>query len=593
MSRSKLKVQLEFDLRRGQALRDVGLPLGGGVRQPLVAGGQAARQRLQVLQRVPDVVLHLRRLRLVHQRQQARADVVVQVLRDARALLAAPALDRLVVGHGAAQLLDDAVGQARVVAREHALAALRRSAARSSRRGRARARRRCVGTGTSSVEPSPSTRERVGMAGPACCTSSGSNRSRSSRVSSSALSRGRASTSRSTRYSRSNMRSAPRHVLPAHRLQQPLPRAGIDRQREEHRQRQRGEGAEREDGDEQQVQRGGHRARAGQQRELAHQRLRAREERQQQQQRGQEQVPDHRAERRRRSSAMPALPAGHGHAPRSAAASVAVAAAARRRISTAKGFGSSRYDQDIRPIVSTPQPSMPACVHHQAWRQRLAAARPASSAAQPAQVAAAIQRPAGQAQRLQRRQVHHAPRRCTGRRPMRAHRPCCGEGRGQAQAGQGLDADEQQVGRLAQADHRVGQVAPVRVRQQHGRGHQGQRQRRGAQQPEERAQAGEARAARARRATCRARRRNAASPGPGAASTTAAAAPAIRRWRVRVVDASSAASAAAGRRRRRSSGRRRRRCASGARRPVRCSAGSGLDTSSTASPASVRQAASM
>ena len=45
MSRSKLKVQLSSHLRRGQTLRDVGLPLGGGVRQPLVA---AARPRVSV-----------------------------------------------------------------------------------------------------------------------------------------------------------------------------------------------------------------------------------------------------------------------------------------------------------------------------------------------------------------------------------------------------------------------------------------------------------------------------------------------------------------------------------------------------------------
>ena len=62
--------------------------------------------------------------------------------------------------------------------------------------------------------------------------------------------------------------------------------------------RQRGEGAEREGGHEQQVERGGHRARAGQHGELAHQRLRAREHRQQQDQRGQEQIPDHRTEGR-------------------------------------------------------------------------------------------------------------------------------------------------------------------------------------------------------------------------------------------------------------------------------------------------------
>ena len=104
-------------MRGRQSLRQVGLPFGGGVRQPVVRCGQAARQRLQVLQRVAHVLFHLGRLGLVHQRQQPRADVVVQVLREPRALLAAALLDGLVEGHRAAQLLDDAVGQPRVFAR--------------------------------------------------------------------------------------------------------------------------------------------------------------------------------------------------------------------------------------------------------------------------------------------------------------------------------------------------------------------------------------------------------------------------------------------------------------------------------------------
>ena len=94
------------------------------MRQAVLRRRQAARQRLQVLQRVADVVLHRGVGRLVHQRQQARADVVVQILRQALALFVAAALHRLVVDDGAAQLLHHAVGQAGVLVREQALAAL-------------------------------------------------------------------------------------------------------------------------------------------------------------------------------------------------------------------------------------------------------------------------------------------------------------------------------------------------------------------------------------------------------------------------------------------------------------------------------------
>ena len=79
----------QFNVRGGQALRDVGLPFGRRMRQRMVRCRQAAGERLQVLQRVAYIVLHLGALGLVHQRQQARADVVVQVLRDALALLGA------------------------------------------------------------------------------------------------------------------------------------------------------------------------------------------------------------------------------------------------------------------------------------------------------------------------------------------------------------------------------------------------------------------------------------------------------------------------------------------------------------------------
>src|SRR5574343_1570390 len=106
---------LELATGGQQALRDVGLPLGGGQRQRVFLGGQAAGQGLQVLQGVADVVLHLLAGGLVHQGQQAGADVVVQVLGDAGALFAAAALDRPVVGQGAHELLADAVRQAGVL----------------------------------------------------------------------------------------------------------------------------------------------------------------------------------------------------------------------------------------------------------------------------------------------------------------------------------------------------------------------------------------------------------------------------------------------------------------------------------------------
>ena len=83
-----IEVQLPHQLavRQGQALAQVGFPFRGGVGKAVALCGQAARERLQVLQRVADVVLHLPVGRLVHQREQPRADVVVQVLGDAPAL---------------------------------------------------------------------------------------------------------------------------------------------------------------------------------------------------------------------------------------------------------------------------------------------------------------------------------------------------------------------------------------------------------------------------------------------------------------------------------------------------------------------------
>ena len=112
----ELERPIELAVRGIEPLRHVGLPFGAGVRQQVRRRRQPARQRLQVLQRVADVVLHLRALRLVHQRQQARADVVVQVLRDAGTLLVAPLLDRAVECDRAHHLLEHAVGQARVLA---------------------------------------------------------------------------------------------------------------------------------------------------------------------------------------------------------------------------------------------------------------------------------------------------------------------------------------------------------------------------------------------------------------------------------------------------------------------------------------------
>jgi hypothetical protein len=71
---------------------------------------------------VADVFLHLRVAGLVHQRQQPRADVVVQVLRDARTLFGATLFDGTVMSQHAADLLDHALGQAGIVVREQALA---------------------------------------------------------------------------------------------------------------------------------------------------------------------------------------------------------------------------------------------------------------------------------------------------------------------------------------------------------------------------------------------------------------------------------------------------------------------------------------
>jgi hypothetical protein len=64
-------------------------------------------------------------------------------------------------------------------------------------------------------------------------------------------------------------------------------------------------------------------------------------------------------------------------------------------------------------------------------------------------------------------------------------------GQRQAQAGQRLDADGQQVGALAQAHRRIGYVAPVRVGHQHGCRDQAQRQRAAGQQPEKESQPGQ------------------------------------------------------------------------------------------------------
>ena len=91
----------------------------------MFTGGRAARQRFQILQRVAHIVFHVGWGRLVHERQQTRADVVVQVLRTALALFAAATLDRQVIGHRAAQLFDHAVGQPCVFSCKQALAAAR------------------------------------------------------------------------------------------------------------------------------------------------------------------------------------------------------------------------------------------------------------------------------------------------------------------------------------------------------------------------------------------------------------------------------------------------------------------------------------
>ena len=152
-----------------------------------------------------------------------------------------------------------------------------------------------LGTGTISVEPSP-TRGGASTARSTSTTSIGSNSSRSSCVSSAALRSGWASTSRGDAVELLEHALGGQHAAAEQLVQDPLPCARVDRERHEQRQRQRGELAEREHRDEEQVQRGRHGADRRQQRELAHQLLRARQEGHQQQQRREEHVPDHRAD---------------------------------------------------------------------------------------------------------------------------------------------------------------------------------------------------------------------------------------------------------------------------------------------------------
>ena len=95
------------------------------MRQAVLAGGQTTRQGFEVFERVAHIVFHRRRGGLVHQREQSRADVVVQVLRNALALFVAATFNGQVVGHGAPQLFNHAVSQARVLDRKNALAMAR------------------------------------------------------------------------------------------------------------------------------------------------------------------------------------------------------------------------------------------------------------------------------------------------------------------------------------------------------------------------------------------------------------------------------------------------------------------------------------
>ncbi len=126
---------------------------------------------------------------------------------------------------------------------------------------------------------------------------------------------------------------------------------------------------------------------------------------------------------------------------------------------------------------------MQAWVHHQAsgsvWR-----AASATSAAQALQLASAIpwrkgrRRGCSVARWTMAAALHRS-------KAVRASRPCCAKACGKPQTWQGLDAEGQQVGALAQSDQRIGDVAPVRVQDQYDRAHQGQRQGDGTQQPEQ------------------------------------------------------------------------------------------------------------
>ena len=118
-----------------QPLADVGLPFGCRMRQRVVGCSQATGQRLQVLKRVAYVLFHLGVGCLVHQRKQACADVIVQVLGDAGTLFAATLFDRPVVSHCASQLLEQALAELCVGLGEQTLALVREAQDQAARCG--------------------------------------------------------------------------------------------------------------------------------------------------------------------------------------------------------------------------------------------------------------------------------------------------------------------------------------------------------------------------------------------------------------------------------------------------------------------------
>ena len=258
---------LQFDAGGGQSLADVGLPFGQRVRQRLARRCQPASQCLQILQGVPRIVLHLGRLGLVHQRQQPGADVVVQILSEPATLFAATLLHRLVERDGAPKLFADAVGQPRIVGGEQPPPLLR--VTQQDRRRRTPLSR--VADHGHRHQHRGAVAQRVSLGG---------------RLVEKGHLDGIEYLVEQPRQGRSGLTGlgfdfaggaeqlleqalGAHHARTEHAVDQPLARAGVDRQRQEQRQCQRCELTQREQADEQQIEHGCEGADDGEQRQLA------------------------------------------------------------------------------------------------------------------------------------------------------------------------------------------------------------------------------------------------------------------------------------------------------------------------------------